>query len=59
MPRPFNTPIRLVIAAAFILIASSYLAFVIATDGLASAIVPAIGVFVMGFSAVGYWLSRS
>jgi hypothetical protein len=58
LPKPIDTPIRALVAGIFILFAAAYLGFVIATDGLASAIVPALSFAVIGGSAVGYLASR-
>jgi len=58
MPKPFDTPVRAVGAAIFIIFAAAYLGFVIAADGLASAIEPVISVAVIGCSVVGYLASR-
>jgi Asp-tRNA(Asn)/Glu-tRNA(Gln) amidotransferase A subunit family amidase len=58
MPHPFDTPLRALLAVGFILVAAVYLAVAIATDGLASAAVPAVAFAVIGFCTTQYLLSR-
>jgi hypothetical protein len=58
MPRPFDTRRRALLAIGFALIAMTYLGFVVATDGVGSAVVPAVAFFVIGFSSVRFLMSR-
>ena len=58
MPRPFNTPLRALLAVIFILVALVYLTLVILMDGVVSAAVTAIAFAGIGFSTTRYLLSR-
>lgn len=58
-PRPFGTRRRLLMGIGFTLIALSYLVVAVVTEGVRSAINPAVSFFAIGFLTIRFWLSRT